>query len=108
MFQNFALKAIAAASPVKIRGVAVAPVSAIAFFEPKAPLKSSKNPSSGEAPAARINNAANINVTKPDERIAHQGSQAGVCSRPQRSLATCDARSTVGLKANFGWCAECN
>ena len=38
IFQNFALKAIEAAKPVKIIGVALASVSAKAFFDPKAPI----------------------------------------------------------------------
>ena len=38
IFQNFARKAIPAASPVRIYGVARAPVSAIEFLDPKAPL----------------------------------------------------------------------
>ena len=38
IFQNFALKAIEAARPVKIIGVARASVSANEFFDPKAPI----------------------------------------------------------------------
>ena len=38
IFQNFALKAIEAAKPVKIIGVALARVSATEFFDPNAQI----------------------------------------------------------------------
>ena len=81
MFQNFALKAMAAASPVRIKGVALASVSAIAFFEPKAPTNSFIYDSIGLTPANMIKMLAIIseNITAPIG--AKKTSQGETCSR---------------------------
>ena len=55
MFQNLARKATAAASPVRISGVARLRVSVIANFVPKAPLSNSQYASTTDSPVHRIN-----------------------------------------------------
>src|SRR5215813_7357902 len=63
MFQSLARKATAAARPVKISGVERVSVSSKANWEPAAPLRTSANVPSGEAPLHIASNAATTRLT---------------------------------------------
>jgi hypothetical protein len=62
MFQSLARKATATASPVKISGVARVRVSRSANCDPAAPLNTSQNTVSGEAPAIITSSEENTTV----------------------------------------------
>jgi hypothetical protein len=62
MFQSFARKATATASPVKISGVARVSVSSNANCEPAAPFQTRWKTEKGDAPAASTRNAVMTRV----------------------------------------------